>query len=244
MPNKTLKVLVGCALVAVQWMVPSSAFAVGRGVPFGFREGFVPGAMAHPVLATGVDFSYYACLHFTDADSITETGYLWVSSFQDLVGVEDSQLNDFPANGYHMYAKYHFQADECLNQETCNALTRRNYAVNQAALELFLDPAQDTVLGIQNCGVAVANDADDVSLGFANVIEVGQKSETNEIANGDFEIKFVNWAFSAPGQLLFRDGNNPLAAPTLVFNANVTILGGPLNVDHKPEGSGNLYWVD
>jgi len=206
----------------------------------------VQGAIVHPVFADSMDFTYHSCVDFTDMDSFTESGYLWISSFQDAVGVVDSQINYIAANGYHLYAKYTYDADECAdsNQPTCNALTRRNYRVEQARLALFIDPMQDTVLGLQQCGVVVANDADDVFLGFADAIVAGQKSETNDLANGDFEVVFSNWAFSALGGALFRDLNgNPLVAPTLKFNGNVTILGGPLNNDHKPEGSGNLYWV-
>ena len=245
MSQKTVKILAACALFSMQLMLVATASAVGNGVPFVFREGIVPGSMANPVGANSVDFTYHACDNFTDADSITETGYLWVSSFQDVGTVVDSQINYFLANGYHLYARYHFQADECSDQQTCNGLTRKNYVVNQAGLSLYLDPMQDTVLGLQNCGVVVAGNADDWFLGTANAIQNGQKSETNDLANGDFKIVFANWVFTAAGQALFKDGNgNPLAVPTLVFDANVTLLNGPLTNDHRPEGSGNLYWRD
>jgi hypothetical protein len=233
-----------CALFAIQWMLPPDAFAVGGGVPFVFREGQVPGAMQHAFAADSMDFTYHACADFDAADFV-ETGYLWISSFQDVDSVVDSQINYFMANGYHLYARYQFHAEECSGQQTCNFLDRKNYRVDQAALSLYLDPLQDTLLALQNCGVAVANGGDDVFLGAANAILSGQKSETDDQANGDFDIVFSNWFFTAAGQALFKDGNgNPLAIPTLVFNANVTILGGLLGDDHRPEGSGNLYWTD
>jgi hypothetical protein len=245
MSHKRLTALAGLALVAIQFTAPPTASAVGNGVPFGFREGLIPNAQIHPVLADSMDFTYHSCFNFTDMDSFTETGYLWISSFQDVAGVVDSQINHFLPNGYHLYARYTFQGDECSSEHACNGGTRRNYAIDQARIALFIDPAQDTVLSIQNCAVAVANNGDDGFLGFADNILSGQKSETNEQANGDFDIVFNNWAFTALGQTLFLDVNGaPLAVPTLVFNANVTILGGPLNQDHRPEGSGNLYWVD
>ncbi len=90
MSKNRIRALVGCALVSVQWLVPPSASAVGGGIPFVFREGAVAGAMQHPVNADSMDFTYHACLHFTDADSFRESGYFWISSFQDVAGVVDA----------------------------------------------------------------------------------------------------------------------------------------------------------
>jgi hypothetical protein len=233
----------GGALFAVVLAAPS-AFALGGGAPFVFREGNVMGANAHPVSADAEDFSYHSCVHFTDADSQVENGYFWVSSYQDAVGVVDSQINDYQPNGYHVYARYRLHADECMGaQPTCNNRPRRSYDVQAARLELFLDPLQDTVLGIANCQVTAAGNADDLSLGFADAIVSGQKTETDDQANGDFDVLFANWAFSAVGQTLYWDGMGaPLAVPTLDFNANVTRLQGSPFADHHPEGSGNFFW--
>ncbi len=246
MSKNRIRALVGCALVSVQWLVPPSASAVGGGIPFVFREGAVAGAMQHPVNADSMDFTYHACLHFTDADSFRESGYFWISSFQDVAGVVDSQINDFLANGYRIYGRYSYDADQVgMAQPMPFGGTRLNYVVSQARLALYLDYDQNTVLSIQNCEPAGNTDGD-VFLGFCNAIITGEKSETNDPANGDFDIVFANWLFTAAGEALFRDpaGNNPLAANQLVFNGNVTLLGGALGMDHEPEGSGNLYWID
>lgn len=245
MPQQKLTSLIGAALVAAVGLVPSHAFAVGPGVDFGFRETPIPGALPNAVFANSLDFTYHSCVTFTDPDSFVETGYFWVSSFQDVDSVVDSQINHFLPNGYHIYARYAFQADLCSSQDTCTAgKMRRNYTINQATIQLFLDPLQDTTLALNNCAVTVANNADDGPLGTAFQIEEGQKTETNDLINGDFEIVFNNWVFSALGQALFRDLNgDPLVAPILDVNANVTRLRGPLVNDHKPEGSGNLYWL-
>ena len=114
-----------------------------------------------------------------------------------------------------------------------------------ARIQLYLDPLSDTVLGLANCQVTAAGTADDVLLGGANVLLDGEKSETNGLANGDFELVFANWLFTPAGQTLYRDVfGNPLFAPQFVFNANVTQLGGALGNDHRPEGSGNIFWRD
>jgi hypothetical protein len=240
------KILLGGALLSAVLAVPS-AFAVGGGVPFIFREGFVPGGtQPNPVPADSEDFTYHACVDFVDADSIVERGYFWVSSYQDPVGVVDSQINFIGAAGYHVYGVFRLAADECIGpQATCNNLTRRSYSVAGGQIELFLDPAGDTVLGLAGCQVVVANNGDDAPLGLANQVVAGQMTETNDQANGDFDVLFGNWAFTAAGQQLYRDGNNnPLAVNLLEFNANVTQLQGPLSNDHQPEGSGNFYWID
>jgi hypothetical protein len=68
-------------------------------------------------------------------------------------------------------------------------------------------------------------------------------SETNALANGDLEVTFTDWAFTALGGALFRDLNNmPLVAPLMQFDGNFTRLQGPLTDDQLPEGSGNLFW--
>lgn len=239
----TLTVLFGLALAAVQGLAPSPALAVGPGVGFGFRETPIPNALNNTVAANSLDFTYHDCLEFTAPTSFTERGYLWISSFQDVDSVVDSQINHILPNGYHVYARYTYSGDECASGTTCLNATRRSYTIEQAAIQLFLDRDSDTVLAINDCQVNVANNADDVPLGGANVVDEGRKTETDEIINGDFEIKFGNWVFSAFGQQLFRDlANDPLVAPVLVVNGNVTRLRGPIDALHRPEGSGNMYW--
>ena len=244
MSNKRLKALVGCAVLAAQWALPPSASAVGNGVGFVFREDQVPGANARALGANSMDFTYHACVHFTDVDSFRESGYFWISSFQNPVGVVDSQINYYLANGYRIYAKYSFDADQWGGPQPTPSGTRLNYVVSQARLSLFLDWDQNTVLGLQNCQ-PVGNTDGDIFLGSCNAIISGEKSETDGQANGDFDIRFANWVFTAAGQAMFRNGmGNPLLANQLIFNANVTLLNGPLGDDHRPEGSGNLYWID
>jgi len=234
----------GGALLALA-MTSTSAFAVGNGQPFTFREFFVGGgANAHPVPADSFDGTYYSCVHFQDANSIVESGFMWLSSFQDTNSVEDSQLNYYQANGYHLYTNYRLQADRCDGSGTCNNLARASYALNSASLALWSDPLQDTTLTINNCQVVVQNDADDVLLGSANELTSGQKIETADQAAGDFDIQLHDWVFTAAGQQIFRNGAVAFAPPQVVFDGNVTLLGGAINMDHSPEGSGNLYWID
>jgi hypothetical protein len=245
MSRTKLTILAGFAVASIQALIPPSAHAVGNGVDFGFRETPIPGALMNAVFANSEDGTYHDCLDFTDADSFTERGYLWVSSYQDVDSVVPSQINHFLPNGYQKYLKYSYQADECSSQDTCNAGTRRNYGVNQAQVQLVLDPLQDTVLTIVNCQVQVANDADDILLGNANALEEGQKTETDDLINGDFELVFNDWNFTAAGAGLYKDLNgNPLPVHTFVLNGNVTRLRGPLGNDHRPEGSGNFFWKE
>jgi hypothetical protein len=247
MSHRRLTVWIGAALIAVQAFVPSSALAVGPGVDFGFKETPIPGALQHAVFANSLDFTYHDCQDFVAPGVFNEVGYLWISSFQDLDSVVDSQINHFLPNGYHIYARYNYHGEECLTQDMCDPnKTRKSYGITEGSIQLFIDPLQDTTLAINNCQVVVGNNADDRPLGGAPVVQQGQKTETDDLISGDFEIVFVGWQFSAFGQGLFRDDVNdvPLVAATLVLNGNVTRLQGPLANDHKPEGSGNLYWVD
>ena len=246
MSHKRFAVLAGAALMAIQGLVPSNAYAVGNGVPFGFRETPIPGAAMNALFANSQDFTYHDCTDFTAPGVFTERGYFWVSSFQDAVGVVDSQVNGIAANGYHIYARYIYEGEECWSQNMCDPnQTRRSYTLHEGSIQLFADPQQNTVLGLANCAVTVAGNADDLPIGGAPAILYGEKTETNGRINGDFEIEFGGWVFTNFGQALYRNLNgNPLAANRLVINGNVTQLLGPLGADHRPEGSGNFYWVD
>jgi hypothetical protein len=234
----------GALLAAV--LSASNAFAVGAGVPFVFEELDVP-ALNHDVNANSFDLTYHACVDFVDNGIFNEVGYFWISSFQDVDSVVDSQINDFQANGYHLYGKYAFHGEECLDQMTCHAnRTRKTYDLSQASISLYVDPLSNTTIQLMNCQVVVAGAEDDRPLGSASMLQSEMKTETDDFANGDFDLVFSNWVFTADGQDLFREpgGGNPLDNSTLVFNANVTRLQGPLVNDHRPEGSGNLFWRD
>jgi hypothetical protein len=235
--------ITGGALLALA-MTSTSAFAVGNGLPFTFREGFVMGADAHPVPSDSIDGTYYSCVHFQDANSILESGFMWLSSFQDTNAVVGSQLNYYDVNGYRLYLNYRFQADRCDQSGTCNNFPRASYAVNSGRLALWSDPLQDTTLTINNCQVVIQNAGDDVLFGSANELTSGQKVETEDQAAGDFDLEWHDWVFTAAGQQVFRNGMNPFAASNVVLDGNVTLLGGAINMDHHPEGSGNLYWID
>jgi hypothetical protein len=243
MSHKVLRTLVCCALVASYLAMPPAALAVGGGLGFVFDESLIPNAKVNVVPADSLDFTYHACLHFFAADKFRESGYFWISSFQDVDSVVDSQINYIESSGYHIYGKYTYKAQQWgMAQPTPNGV-RLNYvaAPLQTSITLFLDPDQDTVLSIQNCQVVAQGTADDVPLGSSNAIFEGEKSETNDIANGDFELIFGdNWLFTAQGEELF---GHPANFNFLVFNGNVTQLGGALGMDHNPEGSGNLFWV-
>jgi hypothetical protein len=249
MSHKKLTALLGCALVALQWLATPSAFAVGNGVGFVFREGAVPGAMVHPVPANSLDLTYHSCVDFDAINPgvFNENGYFWVSSFQDVDSVVDSQINDWLPNGYHLYAIYRFKGELCDGSETCRQpRQRREYGIHEARIELYLDPLSNTTLANPGCGAVVRNFyADDGLVGTADLVIDGQKTETNDLANGDFEIVFGNWVFTPLGQALFWDGMGaPLSAPIFVYNANITQVLGPLNADHRAEGSGNIFWRD
>jgi hypothetical protein len=114
-----------------------------------------------------------------------------------------------------------------------------------AAVQLFLDPQSNTVLGLQQCGaVTVSGANDDRPLGSSVALTLGEKSETNNVAaNGDFELRFANWTFTDIGEDIFQF-QQPADFYRLVLNANITrLISGTLTTDHKAEGSGNLFWL-
>ncbi|MEO0972405.1 MAG: hypothetical protein AAFX85_04860 [Pseudomonadota bacterium] len=226
---------------AILTLTTTAAHAVGDGLGFMADESAVPQANANFVNADSLDFTYHACVNFVQAQQFVERGYAWISSYQDIDSVVPSQLNGIDASDYAMYAKYSYRAVQQGGVQPALSGVRRNYlaGANGASVELFLDPNQDTVLSLVNCGVQSAGNVDDIPLGASTDLVLGEKSETTSLANGDFELVFDNWAFSDAGRALF---GNPANFNVIVLNGNITLLDGPLGNDHLPEGSGNLFW--
>jgi hypothetical protein len=249
MTHKTLKHLAAIAIVCAT--ASSVTSAVGNGLPFVVDENVIPGALGHTLNSNSLDFTYHSCVNFIppppgQPPQFRESGYFWVSSYQSLTSVVDSQINYFDVNGYRIYAKYSYGAQFFNSHNPSPSGLRLNYVAPQqeAVIELYLDWQSNTVLDLQECApVAVSGANDDILLGSSATLNMGEKSEAaNVAANGDFELRFGNWAFTAFGAGLF---NFPQPAPfyRLVVNANITrLISGGLNMDHKAEGSGNLFW--
>lgn len=211
--------------------------AVGGGIPFAVNEGLLPNAMANALNADSMDFTYHACttVNFVTGN-LEETGYFWISSYQDIDGVVDSQINDFQVNGYHIYGIYKFSADR-VGIHPDFLQPRVDYIAESGSVRLFLDPDQNTQLALNPCQVSVLGNGSDRLIGGSVTLASGEKSEKVDIANGDFELRFSNWNWVNPPPII------PFVSDEFVFNANITQLNGPLLFNHFPEGSGNLYWI-
>jgi len=241
------QILTYVAGIAIACATVSSVSAVGSGLPFLVAETQIAGAKPHVLVANSMDFTYHSCVDFTQQFRFRESGYFWVSSFQDVDSEVDSQINYIEPNGYRIYGIYRYQAQQVGGAQATPSGVRLNYVPVMGpmaqSIELFLDVQQDTVLDPNSCpgGAIVAGGADDLPLGSGTALAAGEKSETSGLASGDLEIVFGNWAFSAFGQMVFVNANFNY----LVFNANITDLnGGALNADHLTEGSGNLFWLN
>ena len=96
------------------------------------------------------------------------------------------------------------------------------------------------MLGLANCNVVVAGNANDQTIGGSNTVLAGEKSEKVGLANGDYDVQFINWRWVMPGPIVPGLGFN-----IFEINANITTdLTGILDQDHFLEGSGNLFWAD
>jgi hypothetical protein len=240
MTRKTLKHLAAIAIVCAT--ASSVTSAVGNGLPFVVDEDHVPDAFGNLVNADSLDLTYHSCVNFIQQGVFQESGYFWVSSYQEPGSVVDSQINYIGGNGYRIYGKYHYQAQFFNGNQPTPTGVRFNYvaANGEPFIELFLDPQSNTVLDLQECApVPIGGINDDIPIGSSVTLNYGEKSETNGVANGDFELRFGNWTFTNFGLEMF---SQPADFNRLVFNANLTTLTGPLTNDHLAEGSGNLFW--
>lgn len=212
--------------------------AVGGGLPFNVDEGTVPGALNHMVIADSWDLTYHACTDIVgpNGQGLIENGYFWISSYQDTDSVVDSQINHFLARGYHIYGLYTYQAVQATPLHPTPTGQHLYYDVfpENAGIALYVDPEQDTAL---DCLGVVGHDADDLLVGGSAAVAQGEKNETNGLANGDFKVVFSDWVWGPAGDPF------PANADYLVFNGNLTSLGGALGADHNPEGSGNIFWL-
>lgn len=220
-------------------LISSNVSAVGGGIMFSVDESTVPGALPHALQADSMDFTYHACSTIDQTTGeLIETGYFWVSSYQDVDSVVDSQINFFRPRGYHIYGKYRFKADRIgIHPDFLHP--RVDYRVKKAVIQLYLDPDQNTQLAIAagNCQITRIGASNDSLIGSSIQLVAGEKSEKVDIANGDFELRFVNWTWA--------DSDPVVKFPSLyfVFNANVTRIMTQLLQDQDTEGSGNLYWL-
>ena len=98
MSLRALKQFASLAVVAAAGAASSPASAVGDGLPFLVDEAQISGADAHVVEADSMDFTYHACVRFTQQNRFRESGYFWVSSYQDDDSEVDSQINHYKAN--------------------------------------------------------------------------------------------------------------------------------------------------
>lgn len=241
MNRHTFLFVASWGLSLVHWGVSTQALAVGNGEPFTLQENSIDAnAVNHVVGADSLDFTYHACTP-VNGGNLQERGYFWLSSYQDVDSVVDSQLNRVAMQGYHLYGVYRYQAAQVGMAQPAVSGIRLNYLVNNGFIELFTDPNQDTTLSLVNCQVVRTNTNDDVRIGFSNNVAQGEKSETNGLANGDFELVFGQWVWDNGFGNIFNSVNN-VPFNFLSFNGNLTLLGGALGQIHHPEGSGNIYW--
>jgi len=221
---------------------PLPVLAVGPGLNFGVDESVVP-AINHIINPVdSIDFSYQDCTQI-QGNSLSENGYFYASSFREEDDVLESQINYVAANGYKIYAKYNYGASLVGTQNTPSG-QRNTYTVNAngGSFTLYLDRLQDTQLTFNNdCQIASINTADDEVLGFSSSISIGERFESNGLAQGDFKILYDDWQFTMFGQSFFLLNAGANYA-VLVFNGNITNLQGPINSNHQPEGSGNIFW--
>ena len=249
MTHKTLKHLAAIAIVCAT--ASSVTSAVGNGLPFVVDEDAVPGAIARTHNSNSLDFTYHSCVDFIQPPGqppqFRESGYFWVSSYQNLTSVVDSQINYFDVNGYRIYAKYRYEA--AVRQPPQPVAVRPASELRGAAATGSRSSCISTGSRIP-CSICrsarlwqSAVTTTTCLIGSSTTLDLGEKSEaTNVAANGDFELRFGNWTFTNFGAELFQFPQ-PAAFYRLVVNANITrLIGGALNTDHRAEGSGNLFW--
>jgi len=244
--KKCLNFIGAIGLASSAFLLPQSVYAVGAGLDFGVQELNVPGSFFHEFRPNSIDLTYHSCVRSNTTGVHVEKGYFWNSSYQKATRVVDSQINYFLNNGYRIYGIYKYQMTEFGTSQLTPTGKRLNFVVtpDTASIVLYLDVNSNTSLGLSsNCGINIAGAADDIRIGYSNTLAQGEKSETNGLANGDFDIVFAKWTF-------LTDPASPIVPLSvfkyrfLRFNGNVTRLQGSLGKSHRPEGSGNIYWQD
>lgn len=230
------------ALANLAWV--GDASAVGDGLDFHFDEDPIAGP--NIVIADSLDLTYHACTIVVDG-VMNEKGYYWNSSFQDETSVVDSQINHAWPNGYHLYAKYKYEAVQRGMPQRSITGNRLNYEILDGGIEMWVDPLSDTEFQVgPDCKVYVSNTDDDRFFGGSTTVAQGEKSEADGLAQGDFKIVFDNWMWGPAGNRLMKANEDDLYLEHFkyfVFNANITELNGALGNNHKPEGSGNVFWL-
>lgn len=214
----------------------SSAFAFPE---FQVEESAVPGAAANLLTADRISFDYNAEINQTvgggslagNDDPFTEYGFFNKAAFANGGAAVPSQLNGFGAGGYGIYGVFNLTGEADLDAAGTGILA----TINTATLTLWLDPDQDTTLGIAGGAVTVGGNGDDGVLANYTLV-VGQAHLFGGLANGDFDT-ILNISLTPLGESYFvsPDPFFPLEA----FGGNTeTIVGASLTNDFIAQVTG------
>jgi hypothetical protein len=233
----------------------TSASAVGTGLPWTVDESVVPGSVFNIFTVDSFDFSYKAVIEqandggLLNGDPFQEKGFFEVSSYKLGVATVSSQLNCiFTPFCYNMYGVFDISGTATATGGGIRA------TFTSATLSLYLDPDQNTTKslptsdgtfdGIIAGSVTLGGNIEDLLIGTATLLNVGEAHVFPGLANGDFEVVLGNWSltsfgasyWSAPSPFYFRvnfDGNT------------TTITGASLTAPFfaKADGSGNAFFI-
>ena len=192
--------LTATALAAAVFCVPAVAQT------FQANEGTVPGASPNLVNADRISFNYEAMIDQTinggvlDGDPFTESGFLTKASFANGGTAVASQLNGFGAGGYGIYGLFTIDGTAAANGTGITA------TFNNATLDLWIDPGQDTSLSfVANTATAGGTTGDDILIA-SYTLQSGEAHVFGGLANGDFDT-ILNLTLTPAGQAFFSSPN-------------------------------------
>jgi hypothetical protein len=223
--------LTATALAAAAFCVPAVAQT------FNADEGTVPGAAASIVTADRISFNYAAMIDqtlvgpsYNGDDPFAESGFLTKASFANGGSAVPSQLNGFGATGYGIYGLF------TINGTAAQEGSGITATFSDAALDLWIDPGQDTTLSfVGNTATRSGTTGDDILIA-SYTLAAGEAHVFGGLANGDFDT-VLNLTLTPAGQSFF---SSPDPFYTLEnFGGNTeTITGASLTTSFVATATG------
>lgn len=217
--KKAIPALIG-ALIGVT--AAGNAMADGQFLDFTVDESSVAGASANTFVADKLNGGFTEYVTFTGPNSFSAQAHANIGQYFKNEGVllVPSQLNNFGASGYGMYALFN----------ATGTFAGLNFTGGTGAFSLYIDPDQDTTFGTSDgiAPVTTLHSADDYMIAFTTDLVAGVGTLAS--APGAYNFDFRNFTLTPAGSDYFI-APNPFHMLVQVNGDNdqANGLGTPLN---------------
>jgi hypothetical protein len=235
----------------------ATALSIG-GDPFSFNESVVPNSKGNGSIgiANNMNFNYEARINqandggILNGDPFKEAGFYNIGNyFFDSTSVDSLSGVGNSLGGYSLYGVFTATGTSAYNIGSSGITA----TFTSGTLSLYLDENRDTNKAISDSGVpdplimptvTRVNFSDDLLIGSASLMNIGEANLAATLNNGDYELIWGDWTLSPFGSTYWTTPN--LFYSTVNFNGNTTNVEPNGSVilpfSSRAIGSGNVFF--